>query len=850
MPPRCLLVLFVLLGFLGENCHRQRQPNTTSPMLTTRGYTGSFAQLVEQANRTNRPLRINSGVDLRGQKIDLGKAQLHFEPQGMIVNGTLSANGATHQSDTKQCYRNIRIEGVWGVKTAHFEWFSDVSDNPVDNFEALCQAMNMGEEVLLHNLYPIAMPDPSTPYDTPRPIRLRGTVADKTGLILETQPTNVFFGYFRTPRANSLVLDNLTIRTRDYARGLFPRAEADYVLATCYYQSQFYPAARPDVAEVTVRNCRIEGAVALAAYGASSDNQTPADFQQKNHLGALRVVDSQFDHCNAPFGFSNMGYGRIEVRNCAVRNFSGAFVACPASGLRDESYYEVLYARRGAVVFENNIFENEKIVTVPSGRALTPCVIKGGHGTFRFANNKVRGLRTRATDAEVYTWYYTCSPKGRCEVLDNEFVNCVARGSYELSASLVKERGAGNWRLENNIFEIKPAALVDIGVFKSENQDPATLQNAGFYCDLIQIGTFPTLSKQYTIRNNTFRMPYCNLSVQVSDVAGFIFENNKIDIGYWGSVAKETSVTRNGVLFLGRERMDRPTNQPPLDFVSRGNVLRIGAAAMSVLHYLRYPEGVQSGAPNLTDQQFNYKNVVLDDRIEANNLCITYELLDAENQRVTSTIEGKNATIALHDHADANHHRPSVRQLVTDLRVQSYRAAATQAPFALIPNATQSLRAAAHDGGDITVLNFSYLNSLYPLEAHLPVAIDLAIEYTTRQGQRGENTYSIILSKNDRSVWHQIKGKQVEGYDPSQADTQAKIIEGIRNTDDLTLQLVRGDRHLRNAELKFSNAKNIASFTLQMQCTPIKVNAESPVEYQQAVKRRVATPPSMPKVGN
>ena len=447
-----IYLVLAVCSFLIFGCNKRKKIPSDSTSTTNNGIY-ELRQKISKAKKLNKKLIIEKKYDLKRSTIDIGDLELVFENNGKIQNGKIRGKNSKLKMEPVQYFNNVKLIGSWKIEKGYLEWFiGNDTNNSQSNFKALSNLVDIGAEVLLLKMYPIKTANNKSVFKTNQPIIIRGKDKNRSGLILETKHQNVFYNYFQNDKGNSLSLKNLTLQTRDFLNNIFPNSEADYRFSGMYYSEQFNANAKPNIDYITVENCIINGAIGIAGYGSHSKNQSLNDFKNKNKVKTVLIKNSQFNYCNAAFGFSNMGFDKVEVTGNKVYNFSSSFLSFPASGI-DDTYFSPLFKNRKQVIFTNNEFKNDRLIQIPSGRVMTPFVIKGGNGNLLFKDNTVTNLLSDSRNGQVNTFYYKTTELGKAEVRGNTFYNVIGRGSTRYPASLIKQRGVNTLILEDNTFD-------------------------------------------------------------------------------------------------------------------------------------------------------------------------------------------------------------------------------------------------------------------------------------------------------------------------------------------------------------------------------------------------------------
>ncbi|MBK8622499.1 MAG: hypothetical protein IPN79_12260 [Saprospiraceae bacterium] len=608
----------------------------------------------------------------------------------MLRNGIIEGENIQIIASDHKIFDNIILKGHWNSKDVLPEWFLGKNfKNAHQNFEVLKQFVEINASVFLNNILPIAVKHGEECFSGGRNIIIKGKDKKSSGLIFESKHSNLFFSYFRSVQGYNINLENMSLTTRDFIDGKLSDKSAEYFFSGTYYHSQLNPVAKPSLDSIRISNCMISGNISIAVYGAHSDNQTIQEFGSKNKISDLEVKNCHFDNANTPFVFSNMGYKNILIKNNVIKNFSETFLSISESGL-NETYYEPLRKNKKTIEITNNIFENTRVVFTANDRALTPCVIKGGYGTLLFTGNTLKNLLPSNPYSDVYTLYYTCAHPGKCTFHNNTVTNVLGKGGSNNPASIIKDRGAQNLNMQENTFMVEKDALIKIGVIKSKNDDLSKIDGNTFLCTFMQIGNQTDFTKKMVFKNNTVRAPFINLSTEIYDIADLLFENNILEFEYFGPSGKNISVSRDGVFFLGRKRLDRIHGSAQGNFIMKGNRISIQKTRGNRFFYIQFPDGVQVGTLQNPDINYNYKNVIVQDNFYLNETQLGISLLDGENHQFDIQIDGQNNSIHVDDATGANHLRPNAKSYQSSVRFKKYKNS-EGAPFVLIPGSTQKI---------------------------------------------------------------------------------------------------------------------------------------------------------------
>lgn len=82
-------------------------------------------------------IKINSDIDLRGEKVFLPEGAEVVFKKGMIQNGILVGKENKIRASKKLIFKNCKFEGEWNVDKAFPEWFGAVNDGIVDCTESI-----------------------------------------------------------------------------------------------------------------------------------------------------------------------------------------------------------------------------------------------------------------------------------------------------------------------------------------------------------------------------------------------------------------------------------------------------------------------------------------------------------------------------------------------------------------------------------------------------------------------------------------------------------------------------------------------------------------------------------------
>ena len=789
----------------------------------------NFADLLNRAAKTGETIEVTTIIDLKGQSLNAADLTIRIKENGLLKNGTLAGKNATFSAPPIKCLENVKLTGSWENEKSYLEWFiGNDSNNDRENFAALCTLIDAGMSVDLLKIYPISLTSPLSFFSTDKDIIIRGKNRNESGLILLTKPANSYHSYFRSPQGNNIRLSNLTLKTLDYVNGIYDNLFPQYQLTGGYYSPALNPESKPNLDFAEIENCNVFGNIALAAYNSSAQNQSLSDFKNGNKVKSVKIKNCRTEYCNSLLSFGNITFSELLIENNTVNNFSSAFVSFSSSGLPAE-YSEVVIQHTGKVICRNNVFENTRLLDMRKGGSMTPLTVKGGKGTLLFEKNKVLNLMSAGENGQSYPFYYTCIAPGKAEVYENTFKNVVCRGAPQQPACLVKQRGANNLILKNNTFEIEKSALVKIGVIDSEKQSLVHGNLNGFLIDFMQVGTASKLTRSYEITDNVFKTPLVNLSTQVMDVADFNFSNNKIEIEHFGVTKKKISVSRDGVFFLSRQRLDRSADSPPQSFVSLNNDITINSCEPKQLYYYYAANGVQNGIGSDTDKNYNYKNVRFSDKIRIDDTAVGFALLDAENETVTTALQGNKNSFLLQDFANVNHQRQNVKSLDTELHLTDYHNEKNSFPFALSAGSTQILSAENNKGNEINLFSYGNALLLYNLKDNLPLKTKIKIEYTLKSGVRSESKYELIYGDLSKSLYCKNTDGELLSFSSNREKGKKVKVKSLSGTAPFDLVVIRGEQMATPAKILFENTQSVRDFKITFSCERLnkQKNAEA-----------------------
>ncbi len=781
---------------------------------------------------------IKDNVNLKGKEITLQNKIIFFNNGAQLTNGHIVGHNIQIIASPDKIFQNISISGDWATKNARIEWFAGENlDDPYQNYLALTNWVLVNGEVFINKMIPMATSSNRDFFNGGKNIVISGAQKESSGLILMTQHENQFYSYFRSDHGYNLDLKNITIATDDYNKGVISSNNPEYFFAGCYYQKQLNPRAKPSIQKIKIDNCIFKGNMAISIYGAHSDNQSIQEFYKNSKIEKIKITNSEFHNVNAPLGFVNMGYDSIIIQKNKVYDFAGAFITVAESGM-EASYYKSNRQNKKYVEITNNLFENFRVFSTPKERMLTPCVIKGGYGTMNFENNTLKNLISNNPDSDVFTMYYTCSSPGKCTFANNNILNVIGRGSQSHPACILKDRGASNLLIENNQITLEKEALVKNGVLKNINEPLTNLDGSRFLCALIQIGNQSDFSKHLIIKNNNISIPYLNMATEIYDVSAFTFHKNRITIEAFCPSNTPMSVSKDDVFFLGRQRLDRLNDTKPNDFECRDNQINISNIPNKKFQYIYFPDGVQVGTIDHPDKNPNFKHVIIQDGFTIQNTSLGLTMLDGEFHQYDLTINGKNNNFIVYDHNGANHLRPNAKSFKEKIRIADYSGSDSGSPFALIADSYQQLIVDNHDGSDINLLSYSYITSLYNLSKEENLICNFQINWKDKKGKSGKSHFYLHLNNQSRLFSLEDENGKFVKLDPSSPQPKsqkinAEVVSTNRISENPRPELMTGNHHLKNAELKLTNCHNIASFSIDF--SVIKAGKE-PINAVEAKK--------------
>lgn len=790
-----------------------------------------FELKIKESLANGEPLVILENIDLENSSISIGPVELVFKG-GMIYNGTLIGHGALHTSELVQCYENVHWEGDWRNRLVYLEWFTDDFSDAEKNFRLVKEVLKFGRELHLKTKVPIKISNWTRDIGRNRDVYITGDGRDSTGLILESKSPNEYVGYFSHINGSNLNLRNLTIWTRDYLESGRSNAEADYIFCGNYFNIYNNNNAKPTIDSIIIDSCSFYGSVRLAHYGSSSSNKRLAEFRTSNSIDLLRVKNSYFEYCNAPFGFANMGYKYVLISENEFRNFSAAILGFSASGI-DEGYYSTLYASRGFIEFSNNLLQNDHLVDVPSGRALTSLIVKGGDGRLEFTNNKLLNLLSDVADGEVFPFYFTCTSKGDIVVRNNIVSDVVCRGSISRPATLVKQRGASRFYLIGNRFTLSENALRLIGVI-SNSRSLADLSGNDFYYEFMQVGTSELLTKEYVIRENYFSMPFVNRSSEIMDAASFIFEGNIVNIERFSESGISSIVSADCTLFYARHRLNLDENSNPGRFISRNKIV-IASTDCENIRLYHFGQGTQ--IPNgLNEDPFtNYSEVRILDTVYLSGSTVVMDVFDTDFQEVGMLIEGKNVSYGIADRSDGNHRRPSAKKFESSVTMYGFENSINSSPFTITPNSKQILEMYENFSDTINITSFRSDLAYYKLRGDLPLQIIVRI-LNENQDSSESIGFSFVLDDKFRNIHCLDNSGNYLYFNPNIGEGR-RFYVASKNGDGRELFVLTGEGNDVDCSIGLTGMGDVRSCRIFFECKELGFARRSSADYLDVLSR-------------
>ena len=237
---------------------------------------------------TQKNIVVSDRIDLRGKTIRLKKQNISFNTGGQITNGTLFCDECTITAKPEVIFRNVTLAGDWNANSAYVEWLlgSQLKDAK-ENFVAMNTLLKAGFKIKLITLLTIEAASSTAVANPSRNIHIEGSSKEKSGLILMTKHKNRFYNYFQSDRGVNLHLENMSIISDDFQKGILLESNPEYFFSGSSYQRQYNPMSKPSLDSIVVKNCNIKGNIILANYAAHSDNQTKEEFWRDNMIKRL-----------------------------------------------------------------------------------------------------------------------------------------------------------------------------------------------------------------------------------------------------------------------------------------------------------------------------------------------------------------------------------------------------------------------------------------------------------------------------------------------------------------------------------------------------------------------------------
>jgi hypothetical protein len=482
----CLLSLFVFLS-----CHKKVQRLTD---LDTSNNTGT--------NLSDGGIKIinNTVYDLGGKEIEVS-GTLVFKGGGKIVNGTIKGNKTKIMAEGKFIlFENVKIKGTWDVPEGFLYWFTDGRD-PIRNFSALCNLIEMGAVCVLDKMYPVSTASKNEYYNTTRAIEIRGMDRQNCGLILKTKHT-FSNAYFRSIKGNDISLKNMTLVTEDYMNKVKP-AGYDYYFAWSYYSSADRES-KPDMNYIKIESCDILGAITFR-YSSSAQNTTPPEMLNTG-IDSIIVTGNRIEDCVSLLELSNGRYDMALVQNNEIKNIYGPVFYFPLGDLTEPFSPTELSKRRKIFDFRGNHVYNEKPVISTGEGYMSSFVVKGAE--INIENNIFENL-INLNDAIETVPFYT-SALYQSKIKNNKVVNCLGRGFLPVvggSNCFLRIRGSRNVYVENNIFELNRKALVALSLLDKESSQLKTVDIKRFRFGLWSANlNAEDFTSKYVFTNNIFKV--------------------------------------------------------------------------------------------------------------------------------------------------------------------------------------------------------------------------------------------------------------------------------------------------------------------------------------------------------
>jgi hypothetical protein len=801
----------------------------------------SFDQLSK-----SKSILINQEINLNNKKYSLTNKKLIFKENGELANGSINCINCEITAPPKRIFKNVELNGSFNYNYGYLEWFlGNDFTNAFRNFNYLNVLIRNEFTIMLTNLVSIASETNISVANPHKAIKIIGPSNELAGLILETKHRNLFFNYFRSSTGFNLDFYNILITTRDFIKGLKNEKEADYFLTGSYYQEQFNPNAKPNIDSIKIINCKIQGNIALACYGSHSNNQSLEEYQKSNFINSLNVINCEFINCNSPFSFANMGFKNIIIKNNKIYDLSSAFLSIPVSGL-NEKYESSIFEKNGLVIFEDNIFENTKVVSTPDNRTLSPCVIKGGKGSLKFINNTLENLLSSNPKSNVNTFYFTNEDGGFCLFKNNFIKNVIGRGSIEYPACVIKNRWSSNFIMDNNTVIIDRLAMVKLGIIEKEEDDLSKIDANTFYMDFFQNGGSATYNNSFHITNNIFKIPYINKSSEIYRFNDIHFSNNDIEIEHFGVSNINSTVSIDNSLFLARHRLNISAKQQPKNLIFQNNKFRISNIVNNKLWFINAPNGVQVSENNSKDKYFNFESLVFEDSFYLSNTNLIFSLPDAKHQKIKPTITGKSNSFTLDDFTDLNHLRPNAEKLESHIKIENASWLEGQSPAVFIPNSTQKIVVYNHYGEFIPIMSYIYFYTLYNLKNEGEILIEILFNGRDKSNKIIKVKNSFIVNPSNRRFYFLDDYNEIRQINPSDKSNQIENIKTLKyvsfgKQNIFKLSLVNGDRHLSRANLIYTGCSDISNYTILVQSTYLRDATNNPSKIRDNLEKSISS---------
>ncbi|MBK8547504.1 MAG: hypothetical protein IPL63_08990 [Saprospiraceae bacterium] len=143
-------------------------------------------------------------------------------------------------------------------------------------------------------------------------------------------------------------------------------------------------------------------------------------------------------------------------------------------------------------------------------------------------------------------------------------------------------------------------------------------------------------------RNNSIKAPFINMSTEIYDIADFIFENNTIELDYFGKSGYNISVSKDDVFFLGRQRLEKLPENRTGNFILSGNKVMVHNCGEKF--FIMFIFRMESNVVLIQkkDTYYNYDKVVLKDVLHVNNVNVGFTLPEGKSQFLSPSVFGEN----------------------------------------------------------------------------------------------------------------------------------------------------------------------------------------------------------------